>query len=150
MVYRRCLSLLRNHELAQEATQEVFLKILARTDTLDLGQGPSSLLYITAINTCLNMIRSAKRRPETLDDELLLCIVDCETVERSSVLGLFARQILADESASTQAMAIMHYLDGMTYEELAAQFNLSVSGVRKRLRVFKDKVTGKGEHHELG
>ena len=37
-------------------------------------------------------------------------------------------------------MAVMHLLDGMTLEEVAAEFGLSVSGVRKRLRTLKAHV----------
>jgi RNA polymerase sigma-70 factor (ECF subfamily) len=37
-------------------------------------------------------------------------------------------------------MAVMHYVDGMTYEEVAREVGLSVSGVRKRLRTLKAHV----------
>jgi RNA polymerase sigma-70 factor (ECF subfamily) len=33
----------------------------------------------------------------------------------------------------------MHYIDGMTLEQTAAESGLSVSGVRKRLRKLKEK-----------
>ena len=36
----------------------------------------------------------------------------------------------------------MLYVDGMTLEEVAAEVGLSVSGVRKRLRVLKERVRG--------
>jgi len=35
---------------------------------------------------------------------------------------------------STRPMAVLHLLDGMTLEEVAAEVGMSVSGVRKRLR----------------
>jgi RNA polymerase sigma-70 factor, ECF subfamily len=31
-------------------------------------------------------------------------------------------------------MAVLHFVDGLTFEETARQVGLSVSGVRKRLR----------------
>jgi hypothetical protein len=34
----------------------------------------------------------------------------------------------------------MHLVDGMTLEQVAAETGLSVSGVRKRLRVLKEHV----------
>ncbi len=36
----------------------------------------------------------------------------------------------------------MHYVDGMTLEEVARESGLSVSGVRKRLRTLKERVRG--------
>ena len=35
---------------------------------------------------------------------------------------------------STRTMAILHYVDGMTLQEVADEVGMSVSGVRKRLR----------------
>ena len=37
-------------------------------------------------------------------------------------------------------MAVMHYVDGMTLEEVAGHVGLSVSGVRKRLRQLKERT----------
>ena len=37
-------------------------------------------------------------------------------------------------------MAVMHLLDGLTLEEVAAETGLSVSGVRKRLRTLRSNV----------
>jgi RNA polymerase sigma-70 factor (ECF subfamily) len=37
-------------------------------------------------------------------------------------------------------MAVLHFVDGMTYREVARETNLSVSGVRKRLRDFRARA----------
>jgi RNA polymerase sigma-70 factor (ECF subfamily) len=44
------------------------------------------------------------------------------------------------EKPSTREIAVMYYLDSMTYEEVARETGLSVSGVRKRLRNLKLKA----------
>ncbi len=36
-------------------------------------------------------------------------------------------------------MAVLHYVDGMTLEEVASHVGMSVSGVRKRLRLLKQR-----------
>jgi DNA-directed RNA polymerase specialized sigma24 family protein len=51
-----------------------------------------------------------------------------KSVARSVLAALFAR-----EQTSTLEMAVMHWLDGMTHEEVAQVVHMSVSGVRKRL-----------------
>ena len=38
-------------------------------------------------------------------------------------------------------MAVLHYVDGLTLEEVAIETGLSVSGVRKRLRRLKTDLT---------
>ncbi len=35
---------------------------------------------------------------------------------------------------SSRTIAVLHYVDGLTLEQVAAEVGLSVSGVRKRLR----------------
>src|SRR6056297_2879367 len=70
MVLRRCRGLLRNEEEALDAMQETFVRILRKQRQLD-NRAPSSLLYISATNVCLNMIRAKKRRPTQSGDELL-------------------------------------------------------------------------------
>ena len=37
-------------------------------------------------------------------------------------------------------MAVLHYRDGMTLEEVAGEVGLSVSGVRKRLRGLRARL----------
>ena len=37
-------------------------------------------------------------------------------------------------------MAVLHYVDGMTLEEVARHVGLSVSGVRKRLRILRERT----------
>ena len=39
-------------------------------------------------------------------------------------------------------MAVLHYVDGLTLEQVAAETGLSVSGVRKRLRKLRVDLAG--------
>ena len=133
MVYRRCRALLRDDRAAEDALHDVFVNLLVNEQRLE-GRAPSSLLFRIATNVCLNKLRTQKRRPEDPDSELLLRIASAHDPhsrpEARSVLDRLFRR----EPASTRAMAVMHWLDGMTFEEVAAEFDMSVSGVRKRLR----------------
>ena len=43
---------------------------------------------------------------------------------------------------STRTIAVLHYVDGWTLEEVAQEVSLSVSGVRKRLRVLRQHLHG--------
>jgi len=54
---------------------------------------------------------------------------------RALARDLLGKLFHADDplAASSQTIAVMHYLDGMTLEEVAREAGLSVSGVRKRL-----------------
>ena len=77
MVLRRCQRLLRDPERAADAMHDVFVEILRRKEALT-DDAPSSLLLCTATNLCLNRLRSARRKPEDKDEELLMQIASAE------------------------------------------------------------------------
>jgi RNA polymerase sigma-70 factor (ECF subfamily) len=133
MVLRRCRKLLKDESRALDAMQDVFVKLMLKKDALSVA-APSAFLYRMATNECLNRIRTAGRRPETPDDELLARIAAHEDLDARSIARSFLGRLFRRESASTGAIAVMHLLDGMTLEEVASEVGMSVSGVRKRLR----------------
>jgi RNA polymerase sigma factor (sigma-70 family) len=141
MVLRRCRRLLGDDEKACDAMQDVFVQLLRHEDRLE-NAAPSSLLFRIATNVCLNRLRSQRRRredpAETLVDEIATVT---EEEPRSAARLLLARLFGRDlNGGSTAAMAVMHWVDGMTHEEVAREVGLSVSGVRKRLRVLKERL----------
>ena len=133
MVLRRCRFMLRDEEAALDAMQDVFVELLRRENDL-VHNAPSSLLYTIATHVCLNRLRTKKRRPETHDDEILLSIAGDESPEDRTLSGHFLDRLFRHEPESTKTIAVLHYVDGLTLEETAAQVGLSLSGVRKRLR----------------
>ena len=144
MVLRRCRSLLRDEERAMDAMQDTFVRVLRRSATLN-DRAPSSLLYCIATNVCLNMMRSDRRHPVHSNDEILQSIASAEDVEERAVNRHFLDGIFGREQPSTRTIAVMHYVDGMTLEEVAAHAGLSVSGVRKRLATLKGRVQAREE-----
>ena len=140
MVLRRCRFLLKNEEKALDAMQDVFVNLISNSEKIkDLY--PSSLLYRIATNVCLNIIRNEKRHPETDDDRIFNYIADYFDPADKIAMGDIIDSIFHDEKTSTKEIAIMLYIDKMTLEQTAFQSGLSVSGVRKRMRVLKEKAS---------
>lgn len=141
MVLRRCRALLHHEEEAFDIMQEVFFRILSKKEDLDL-QAPSSLLWNIATRLCLNAIRDRKRHGENNSSESLLASIASlqdealEHEHRSVLSRLFNR-----EPKSSQLIAVLHFVDGMTLEETASEVGMSVSGVRKRLKSLRTSLT---------
>lgn len=145
MVVRRCRRLLRDEEEAWDVSQDVFVQLLRRRGSLD-GTHASSLLFRIATNLCLNRIRDRRRRPATADEAVLERLAHRVDLDAPLLLDrLFGRH-----PESTRTMAVMHYLDGMTLEQVARECGLSVSGVRKRLRALRATLTTGGEDDARG
>lgn len=145
MVLRRCRRLLGDEDEALDACQDVFVRLVERRDRLT-AEFPSSLLYRIATNVCLNRIRDRARRPVTPDEELLTSIASFGSADGGSHARLLLDWLFGRHPESTRTIAVLHYLDGLTYEEVARQSNLSVSGVRKRLRKLRETLME--SHHE--
>ena len=139
MVHRRCKALLRDEEEATEAMQDVFVEVLRRQDKLEVDAA-SSFLYRTATNVSLNRLRTKKRKPADADDALIQRIAEAPEAEDRGLAAALLDRIFAREQPSTRVMATLHLVDGWTLQEVADEMGLSVSGVRKRLRVLKAHV----------
>jgi RNA polymerase sigma factor (sigma-70 family) len=140
MVLRRCRRLLRDEEAALDALQEVFLN-LARRPKRDRAQSPASLLHTIATRVCLNRLRGLRRHPVGELDEQLLAIAQAgEDLERRWTVRSLVDRVFGREPPSTRTIAVLHWVDGMTLEEVAAEVGMSVSGVRKRLRTLRARV----------
>ena len=140
MVHRRCQQLLRDPAEAEDISQEVFLRLLEKREGLT-AEFPSSLLWNIATRLCLNRIRDRKRRGgDSPGEDLLEKIAslgdDYQRLEARNLLDrLFGRH-----PESTRTIAVLHLLDGMTLEEVASAVGMSVSGVRKRIRVLRSSL----------
>ena len=139
MVLRRCRKMLKDEQSAHDAMHEVFLKVLVKRQSLT-GAHPSALLYRIATNVCLNMLRSERRHPHTNDEKILTSIADVEEHESSIVNRHLIDKLFGREPRSTKTMAVLHYVDGMTLQEVSNEVGLSVSGVRKRLRGLRERA----------
>jgi len=106
MVLRRCRQLLRDEDEAMDVCQDVF---------------------------CLNRIRDRVRRGETAEDGLLERIASAEdTAKRSEARQILSR-LFGREPESSRTIAVLHYLDGLTLEQVGEVVGLSTSGVHGRL-----------------
>jgi RNA polymerase sigma-70 factor, ECF subfamily len=133
MVLRRCLRLMGSQDEAEDASQEVFLRLFERRERLN-GEYPSSLLYRMATNLCLNRIRDRRRSPVTADERKLQQIACASDPVALGNARLLLDRLFGRHPESSRTMAVLHYVDGLTLAEVAAETGLSVSGVRKRLR----------------
>ena len=151
LVLRRCRSILRDATAAEDIAQEVFVSALRFEGRLS-DDAPGALLLRIATNLSLNRLRGRRRRPEDGDPDLIDRIAGAEDGPAAAESRAVARNLLAKLfrpgdplGASTQTLAFMHLVDGMTLDEVAREARMSVSGVRKRLRALRGRLVELGE-----
>jgi RNA polymerase sigma-70 factor (ECF subfamily) len=151
MIFRRCLSLLKNEDEALDASQDVFINLLRFRKKLH-GQFLSSLLYTMATNTCLNRLRQRNVYSTNFNSTN-----DSSTIEVGSNDPQFEKvegnmlidAIFKDESETTRMICFMYHVDGMTLKEIGDVVGMSISGVRKRLITFNNRAKLKWEGGQL-
>ncbi len=134
-IYSRCRRLLRDDTLAEDATQEVFVRVLRHIE-----QAPADTavawIYRISTNYCLNVMRDQKRQAEPTDTlpEQASEHPEPQWHDRSLTLKLIER---APESL--RGPAVLYYLDGFEQEQVAKTLGISRRTVINRLQDFVDR-----------
>ena len=153
VIYARCYRLLHSKFAARDATQETFARVLAHNRTVLTGDEGLHYLYRVSTNVCFNLLREQRVR-ERATPELASRAPEPQSPERGHADRQFAAALLdrCDETAA--AIAVMHYVDGMTQVEVAAVLSITRRTVFNRLRKLESLAIemlrpGKGSHEEL-
>ena len=133
-VYRRCLRLLRDREGAQDATQEVFVRLVRNMGRLERRGDALPWIYRVTTNHCLNVLRDSGRHgSDDLSPEI-------EDTERPAAEALpdrrLAQELLGRFDPVTQAVVVAVFVDGMEREEIAAALSTSKRTVSRKLERF--------------
>lgn len=132
-----CLRILRDREEAEEALQEIYVKIWQRSNRFATGQAsPMSWLAAIARNHSIDVLRA--RRPVSSDIDEIYDLADAAPdPERSAVLRSEGRQIEAcmEELEKERAQAVRSaYVEGLSYQELADRHDVPLNTMRTWLR----------------
>ncbi|MHA6297075.1 sigma-70 family RNA polymerase sigma factor [Devosia sp. CAU 1758] len=131
------LRILRNRAEAEEAIQEVYIKIWQRSDRYIAGQySPISWLVAIARNHALDMVRA--RRPASDGLDAAMEIADAgpspEKLTEASQEGGRIEACLATLEPDRADAVRGAYLDGYSYDELAQRFAVPLNTMRTWLR----------------
>lgn len=146
-VYALTLRILCNQMLAEEATQDTFLKLWSRARSYLNERGPLPMWLLTiARRTALDRLRLESRRPALSDskdpEESWDLIPDLETLpEESRWRSLsFAVQSLQPEHRQVIELA---YYQGMSQSEIAEVLGWPLGTVKTRLRAAMEQLREK-------
>jgi len=139
-VFRRCRQMLRNTQDAEDATQEVFLRLVKserRGMELDEKTNEEGLLWIYATNVCLTFIRDNKKKQGndvSLFEEGIPA--DGNEFERLEA-KMFLQSVIEQESEETRLYCYMYFFDKMKYREIAETVGKSKSWIQRKVKKFE-------------
>lgn len=137
IIYARCRKLLADAALAEDATQETFVRVHRHLDKAPDSREALAWIYRIATNYCLNEIRDRKRRAEPQADgpEVATADLAAALADRDLVARLIARC-----PEKLRVVAWLHYVDGMDQGEVAAVLDISRRTVVNRLGDFHERA----------
>ena len=148
-VYRRARYLLANHEDAEEAAQEVFIRALKSAEAFQQRAGEYTWLSRITTNYCLNKLRDRRRRGE-LWARQMAPLPDCFLrVPRAEGLVLMRRLLSeADEDCARAAVYVL--IDGMSHAEAAEILGVSRRTVGNLIERFTSWARERLREDEVG
>jgi RNA polymerase sigma-70 factor (ECF subfamily) len=169
-VFRTAGRFFRRREQVEEAAQEVFLKAFTELDAYE-GRGSfEGWLTRIAVNTCLNLIRSARRRPELTASDLsedqsawlehrmaTAATERQQSIERGLVAADLADRVLGTMTEDDRLVLMMMDGEDASVKEVVEATGWSESKVkvralraRRRMRDAVEKLLARGRRETGG
>jgi RNA polymerase sigma-70 factor (ECF subfamily) len=146
-VFRLCLGYFGgHHQLADDTCQEIFIKIWQNSDRFKGQSKVSTWIYRIAVNTCINVLRSAKYKRqlkeldinaqhEKQDDSPTSEQVDEKEDQLRSMYNCISKLEPKDRSI------ILLVLDQEPYENIADIIGITENNLRVKIHRIKDKLS---------
>jgi RNA polymerase sigma-70 factor (ECF subfamily) len=146
-----------NYELAQELTQETFLRCYQFLKSYDPERKFSTWLYTVAKNLCIDELKKQRSAHEVpLED--VLPAVDARDVEGAIEHNQQSQCIRREEDfkllealqelpTAARTVLLLHYFQGLSYQEIGETLGLPVSTVK--IRIFRAKKILLEKWHEI-
>lgn len=136
-IYARCRRMLKERAAAEDATQEVFMKVLRHIDSAPSEDAVLPWIHRITTNHCLNLIRDGKRRTDAT------CSVpeaDVEDFEDSVVTRDFAHRFLEQTPPELRIPAVLYHVKGMEQARVARSLGVSRRTILYRLAAFTESA----------
>lgn len=146
-VYAKCIGMLKEETLAEDATQEVFIKILTSISRFEQKSSFSTWVYAITYNLCIDSIRRRKKKTtvefedyhqeELNEAESIEEVSDKELLEiRIDRLG----EVLHRAMDEDRAILLMKYADNMSIRDISEVIGKSESAVKMNIMRAKQRA----------
>ena len=141
-VHRKCLSFTKDTMQAEDLTQDIFIRLIAKLDGYKRQAKFSTWLYSVTHNYCADQIKLPYRRQEVATngnwDGLFIPVDDC--AEREEAEARLVQSAMSKLSLDEQGLLRQKYEDEVSIKDLATHYSLSESAIKMRLKRSRDRL----------
>ncbi len=130
-IYTFCYFKVKHKEVAEDITQETFLRYLQFYSGLDNSK-QLAFLYTIAKNGCMDYFRRNKH-PEPLTEDLIAPLPDTDT-------ALAVGQAIAQLSEAEQELVLLRYANELSLGEIATYLGISRFALYRRMSALETKL----------
>ena len=140
----------RNRVLAEDITQQSYIKFWENREKIDLDSSPKSYLYTIAYNTFLDSKRKEQKERSYMD-QLHRSAIEEEVSEKEKLEQKLERlQIVIDTlPEKCRKILLMNKIDGLKYREIAEKLDISVKTVESQMRIAFQKIRESFKNEEV-
>ncbi len=148
-VYIKCNSLLRDEAKAQDATQEIFIKVLLNIIKFNRKAKFSTWLYSITYNYCIDSIRKGKKNRSVSVENVAEIKDDIDDVDDSRILEtniIRLKEVLNVIPVDDKIVLLMKYQDDMSIKEIGLALAKSESAIKMKIKRAKEKFVKHYNH----
>lgn len=138
VIYRRCLRYLHSKEEAQDATSDVFLKLLEHWESVQNRESALFWIHRTTTNHCISLWRRKKfQGPDNEDGWEDSPLHADDSAEKRIILRDILHKLMFPWNKTVKEIIMYTYWDGYTQEEISSLTGMAPSTIRKYLTKFR-------------
>lgn len=150
-VFAKCISMLADHGMARDATQDVFIKILLNLSKFTEQSSFSTWVYSITYNYCIDLIRKKKKN-------ILLFTEDIGRISKETEIDIPDSVILEMETnrlekvmsklpVGDKAILDMKYTEDMSIKQIGEVLNKTESAIK--MQIMRAKIKAQGIYEDM-
>ncbi|NND09221.1 MAG: RNA polymerase sigma factor [Saprospiraceae bacterium] len=149
-IYFKALTLVKDRQLAQDLTHDIFIKIFTKLVQFKGTSAFSLWVHSITINTCLNHMKRTRKAIfhefDAGDEEHFEDNRDSEDKMLKEIKINQLEEIISTLGQGEQLLIMMKYVDGMSIREMEEILDLGESAIKMRLKRIRDKILSNYNH----
>ncbi len=141
-VFDKCTNLLKNRELAEEFTKDIFSRVFEKLTSFKNKSSFSTWLYSITYNYCIDYLRLKKKLhyPEWNRNNEMPEIIDEQDDESVSIGYDNFLKVLEMVHPEEKALLIMKYQDNLSLRQISCSLRVSEDAAKMRLKRARTRV----------
>jgi RNA polymerase sigma-70 factor, ECF subfamily len=142
-IYNLCRYMIGDAQDAQDAAQDVFLKVHGNLKSYKPDSSLYTWLYRITVNTCLD--HQKKKRPKPFEDESAIDNIASahpspERLYRSKETGRLIEEALQRLPKAFRAAIVLKEIEGLSYEEISIVLHASLGTIKSRISRAREEL----------